>query len=255
MSRKRFIDLENVKFSLNISGRNKEFLDDLTERKNLKYGPCINYLISKFCDMPEEFKIDLKKMINNKIDNINTALEGTKEKLHVINLKEDKEYYMDLLDIIAPETEEIKEELEEEETINLVDYELKNGVLRIPDSWIIVNPEEASACSYASVLVDRNYAKYNTPYFVFLNNYKYGKDYPKEFEQTFHAKCLEKCPGFSKIVELEKQNKLKEDPERPGEYLNLEEYLSAPILGLFPILEEDDKYNADPPYGAVIIRN
>ena len=48
MARKKIIDSNACKFSLFITGDNKEILDELANNYQLKYGPMINKIIKTF---------------------------------------------------------------------------------------------------------------------------------------------------------------------------------------------------------------
>ena len=56
MARKKIIDSNACKFSLFITGDNKEILDELANNYQLKYGPMINKIIKTFCRMPKPVK-------------------------------------------------------------------------------------------------------------------------------------------------------------------------------------------------------
>lgn len=56
MARRKIIDSDSCKFSLDVSGDNKKTLDNLTANYMLKYGPMINKIIGTFCRMPDSIK-------------------------------------------------------------------------------------------------------------------------------------------------------------------------------------------------------
>lgn len=133
---------------------------------------------------------------------------------------------------------------------------LKNGYLLIPEDWIIVNPEVSTSTNYAAVIECRNFRKYNVPHFVYLNNIKYEKDYDDNFEKEFYKMCTTIWPQFKEIEKLSNSNQPIEDPDNKGKYLNIKEHLSAPIIGIFSIVEQNDMLTTEEaPYGAMIIRN
>lgn len=63
MARKKIIDSNACKFSLFITGDNKEILDELANNYQLKYGPMINKIIKTFCRMPKLVKKYLKQPV------------------------------------------------------------------------------------------------------------------------------------------------------------------------------------------------
>lgn len=56
MARKKIIDSNACKFSLFITGDNKEILDEFANNYQLKYGPMINKIIKTFFRMPKPVK-------------------------------------------------------------------------------------------------------------------------------------------------------------------------------------------------------
>ena len=98
--------------------------------------------------------------------------------------------------------------------------------------------------------------KYNVPHFVYLNNINYEKDYDDNFEKEFYKMCTTIWPQFKEIEKLSNSNQPIEDPDNKGKYLNIKEHLSAPIIGIFSIVEQNDMLTTEEaPYGAMIIRN
>ena len=141
---------------------------------------------------------------------------------------------------------------------------LKEGYVLIPENWIILdNFSTPSDCMYAGVVetrepLDRK-KKYNAKHYVYFCDYKYGNEYPSNFDAAIYAACCEKDESFNEILN---------DVVIPAytgnatveNMTNLAEYLAAPCPGLFHIVEQGDPmyWNMDPnytaPYGAVIIR-
>lgn len=73
----------------------------------------------------------------------------------------------------------------------------------------------------------------------------------------FYELCRKQWPRFSEIEKLAEQNKLVSNPKQPGHSLNFEEYLAAPLIGLFQIETQGERKRPDgedPPYGAMIVR-
>ena len=54
---------------------------------------------------------------------------------------------------------------------------------------------------------------------------------------------------------MNRKNQLVPDPEDPNQYLNMEAYLTSPIIGLFSIDEQGDSLTDEYPYGAMIVRS
>lgn len=252
MARRKIIDSDSCKFSLNVSGDNKKTLDDLTANYMLKYGPMINKIIGTFCRMPDPIKKVIEKACLSEYKRISEELENTPDGFHRQPLEQERESYLEILKLINDGIYVIPEEDSEDNAMKKV--KLADGYLIIPSNWIVVNPERAESCRYAAVLECRNSAKYEVPHFIYLNNYKYGSEYTNDMKEQFYSLCRKTWPRFSEIEELNKKNQPVPDPDNKGHYLNAEAYLNAPIIGLFSIDEQGDNLTGEYPYGAMIVR-
>ena len=133
---------------------------------------------------------------------------------------------------------------------------VKNGTIICPQDWIVVNPDDANASEYAGVVECRNANIYGIPHFLFFTDVKYANQYDEQELAHIDELCAQKSQQFAKA--LNNQVSLIDDPEHPGEYLNVKEHLSSPFIGHFHLYEQGDPcYPAGykPPYGAMIIRN
>ena len=128
---------------------------------------------------------------------------------------------------------------------------MKDGYLIIPKEWIVLNEEDAMYCRYAGVVECRNSAKYGIPHFVFFTHAEYGRDYDTDL---INEMCCNAWPKFKDI--MAQQVEPIKDPEKPGEYLNVQEHLASPYIGYFSIDEADSGLRdiEDMPYGAMIVR-
>lgn len=252
MARRKIIDSKSCKFSLDVSGDNKEVLDDLTTNYMLKYGPMINKIIGTFCRMPKPIRKVIEKACLGEYKRLSVELEHTEEEYFRKPLEQESETYLEILRLINNGVYEIADEKEDENQMKKI--KLADGYLIIPADWIVVNPENAKSCRYAAVLECRNSAKYGVPHFIYLNNYQYGRDFTDSMEHDFYTKCRKAWDKFSEIEELSNKNQLVPDPENKGQYLNAEEHLAAPIIGLFSIEEQGENSTGETPYGAMIIR-
>lgn len=252
MPRKRIIDSKSCKFSLDVSGDNKEVLDEITSNYNLKYGPIINKIISTFCLMPKSIKKVIEKACLNEYNRLTEELKNLTEEFHRQPLVQEQDFYMDILRLMNKGTYEFANEEPPEKTMKKI--RLCDGYLLIPSDWIVVNPERAESCRYATVLECRNSKKYGVPHFIYLNNCQYGRDFTNDMERDFFNLCRKQWNKFTEIEELSNKNKLVPDPDNKGQYLNAKEYLAAPSIGLFSIAEQGDRSIGEPPYGAMIVR-
>jgi len=252
MPRKKIIDSKSCKFSLDVNGDNKEVLDELTVNYNIKYGPMINKIISTFCRMPGSIRKVIEKACLNEYNRLTEELENVTEEFHRQPLEKERDSYMDILQLINKGTYEFSDA--ESDVKKMKKICLADGYLIIPADWIVVNPERASSSRYAAVLECRNSEKYGVPHFIYLNNFKYGRDYTDSMEEEFYSLCKKKWGKFTEIQKLSNKNKLVPDPDNKGQYLNIKEYLAAPIIGLFSIEEQGERPYGEAPYGAMIVR-
>lgn len=252
MARKKIIDSKSCKFSLDVSGDNKEALDELTANYMLKYGPMINKIIGTFCRMPKGIKKVIEKACLAEYKRLTEELEHTAEEFHRKPLEAERDSYIEILKLINGGIYEFVEEKEEEPKMKTV--KLADGYLVIPSDWIVVNPEYAENYRYAAVIECRNSEKYGIPHFIYLTEHKYPKDYDEYMERDFYERCRKEWPRFTEIEELSKKNQLVPDPNNKGQYLNAKEHLKAPIIGMFSIDEQGDSLIDSYPYGAMIVR-
>ena len=253
MARKKKIYAKACKFSLFISGDNKETLDELTDNYQLKYGPMINKIIGTFCIMPKAVKKVFETTCISEYKRLTKELSLTNDDFHKKALEEEKDVYNEIFKLINNGKYEIIEEAAENNTMKKI--EIADGYLIIPHDWIVVNPEYAKSCRYAAVLECRNSERYNVPHFIYFNNYKYAKQYTESLEKDFYKLCEKKWDRFSYIEKLSNDNQLIPDPDNEGNYLNLDEYLQSPTIGLFSIEEQNEDSTEDYPFNAMIIRN
>lgn len=252
MARPRIIDAKSCKFTLDVSGDNKETLDELTSNYMLKYGPMINRIIGTFCRMPKNIKKVIENACLTEYRRITEQLATTTEEYHRRPLEQERDSYLDILKLINYGIYEIEEEKKEENKLRKI--KLYDGYLIIPSDWIVVNEEKAKNCRYACVLECRNSAKFGVPHFIYLNNTEHACNYTDTMESEFYSLCRKAWPRFDEIRKLSDKNQLVPDPENKGKYLNTDEHLSAPIIGLFSIEEQGSRHYGEPPYGAVIVR-
>ena len=253
MGRKRILDTNFCKFTLNVSGKNKEILDQLTENYSCKYGPLINKIIETFCCMPTGVKKAIEHACLEQYNKIATELDHTSDEFHRKDLEKSLESSLDILRLINGGIYDIS--VSQKEISNTKKLKISDGYLIVPKDWIIINPEDAERHKYAAVLECRNSFTYGIPHFVYLTDYRSADQYTREFEKIFIEKCRQIWPKFKEIEEMNRKNQLVPDPEDPNQYLNMEAYLTSPIIGLFSIDEQGDSLTDEYPYGAMIVRS
>lgn len=245
MARKRILSLASYKFSMDLSGENKEAVDDATENYGMKYGPFINMLIKNFLRMPTGMKQAFTGFCISKCQELDKLLEvaGAMEKK---SIEMEKEQYLEIARIINGGID-----IHYDDTPDMRKIAMKDGYLIIPKDWIVVNEEDAAHYRYAGVVECRNHVKYGIPHFVFFTNAEYPKDYDTDL---INEMCCEAWPKFKDIID--QQVEPIRDPDNPGQWLNAKEHLASPYIGHFMIDEADSDLREieDMPYGAMIVR-
>lgn len=247
MARKRILSLSSYKFSMDLSGENKQAVDEATTNYNMKYGPFINMLIKLFLRMPDGMKetfVDFCKSQCVELDR-QLPVAGDFEKK---DIESEKEIYLEIARVINGGHEVHYRTIDAPVMRKIA---MQDGFLIIPDDWIVLNKKDAKTCRYAGVVECRNHQKFGIPHFVFFTNAEYGKDYDTDLIDEL---CCKAWPKFKNV--LKKQVDPIRDPEKPGEYLNLKEHLESPYIGYFGIGEADNDLREIErmPYGAMIVR-
>ncbi|MBP3806859.1 MAG: hypothetical protein ILA13_00425 [Eubacterium sp.] len=251
MGRKRIYDKNDYKFSIILEHEIKEKLEEIALEYDKKIGPLINLLIKSFLFVSPRVSESIIKLCSNQINQINQmiAVSDCFEKERLLN---EKQQYLEIAKILNKGKGIF---VDEKEQYLMKEIKIKDGVLIIPNDWILVNPEESTQYRYAAVIECRNSSKYGIPHFIKFCNYRYAKDYPDEFIDEFLSECQIAWPDFNDKV---RKKQVKPIPNIDGKgYINIEKYLAAPTIGFFHILESDDDYfkrNEDSPYGSKIVR-
>ena len=251
MGRKKILDSETAKFSVNVNGDNKRILDDLIQSYASKYSTMINKIIATYCNPPKEIQDDLEAIILKARKKALMEYRNTEDPIFIDDLEQKIQYYEDYLLLSHHGDYRFYDDAPQKPINEIKKIELTDGYLQIPTDWIVVNPEEIGKKSYAAVLECRNHAKYGIPHFVLLNDFKTNMDYTDAMKEEFFKRCTEKWPKFPEIMQQSEQNQLIEDPRHPGEFLNVDAYFAAPIIGIFAI---SDQAFGNHPYGAMIVR-
>ena len=132
--------------------------------------------------------------------------------------------------------------------LNLAD----GNELLIPQSWIVVNPEEAPRSKNAGVIEVKNANQSEVPHMVYLLDEKGAWELSDEEYAEVIRCAASKCP---KLLDISKQHvELEYGPD--GGITNYDAYISAPSIGFFPVMDESsvNEYS-QPPYGAVVRRS
>lgn len=234
------------KISIDLTENNKKALENMVRNygNRMKVSPFINLLIKTFCFMPDEIQKDFISLCKTRIADIDDNMQRAGE-FEKKALEQKKEHYLTIAKILNDGFD-----IPSDSIHKMVKYKIKCGFIIVPGDWIVLNPDDAEYCAFAFVVECRNSATYGIPHFLYFTHSQYG--IYKE-EETINDLCIEKWPDFKSKV-IDKQVPPIQDPETK-EYINLEEHLASPQIGLFPISLSDSRNDEDDfPFGAMIVR-
>lgn len=115
---------------------------------------------------------------------------------------------------------------------------MKEGVAHIPDSWVVLNEDEAGQYKNACVIQCRNSKKYDVPTFVRFTDLGVD-DYNDDFNASTNSMIESKYPKWQDI--LRQQVK----PHYDSNFMptNIDAVLNAPTIGLFELYSEAEARN------------
>ena len=242
MARKKIFDSDAAKISVVVDGKNKKFLDTLVDETDTKYSPLINKIISLFYTLSPMLKEVIQTSILNKMDELTLEVEQTKDILHLKNCEKNLRDCQDILTLINGKKYD-------QGNFRFKEISMNNGTLIIPRDWILLNPEDSNK-KYVGVIECRHSFKFEIPHFAFFTDEEFPVNYNEDY---FKELCIAKWPKFKEIMDA--QVEPISDPDAPGKYLNIDEYLASPQIGFFKIIDDlDPLFDNDPPYGAFIKR-
>ena len=243
------------KLTTDISDNNWNILDDMKSKHQIPYGNTVNTAINIACNAPTEVQRDVLDFYKSKIKLIYTQMDSAGE-FERSKLMLTAQYYITAAKYLNHGNDIELNKLNSTPSIRKV--MLKNGCIYFPDNWIVLNENEALNYSYAGV-VEVKPGQINTtrfPHFLFFTDKPVVADYDDAFRKRINEKCCDKYADFK--IALSEEIDLIADPTNPGEYLNWQEHLDAPCIGLFSIfIKGDPNYPRDyqPPFGTYIERN
>lgn len=124
--------------------------------------------------------------------------------------------------------------------------DLRGGsYLVVPDDWPVVNESNAASCDYAFVLEVRN-ASDAIPHYVYLSS--------KEVCPTDEVldAIADIWPGIRDV----QTSQVEPIYDKDGMILNADEWMKAPIIGVFPIRDASSfSWEDKAPYGAMVYRH
>ena len=251
-------DFKRTSFDLSIE--NSTNLGSFSEKMGSSYSRVVNYMLRIFLAMKPDIKSELAEFCNQKMEEISENMEIMSEfekqeaKQKMIQYQELSFFFMEGQKPSVKKTSGMRKVF------------LKEGYVLIPEDWVILdNFSTASDCMYAGVVETREpldgKKKYNAKHYVYFCNYKYGNEYPSDFEDAVYAACCEKDASFKDVMNAV-VTPIYNGKAVVANMTNLAEYKAAPCPGTFHIVEQGDPIywnevepDYKPPFGAVIIRN
>ena len=254
-------DKDTKRTSFDLLKENSELLGNYSSRVGSSYSRVINYMIRIFMAASPDVKRSIADFCDSKIKDIESDMQNKDVFERDADKKMIQEYQKLAYFFREGESPERKEET------GMKKIYLKSGYVLIPDdkTWICLdNMAPPKECMYAGVVETRQpldgKKHYNTKHYVFFCDYKYGADYPKDFDDKVYAACAEKDPDFKDILNATVTPVYDGEPVMAN-MTNLDEYKAAPTPGLFHIVEKGDPLywnetdpNYEPPLGIMIIR-
>lgn len=242
-------NITSHKLSIDLSDQSKTILEQLKACTLKPFGQIINQLISITCCMPDSTREIIQSSLEKEYFRLMNELSVTSERFFVNDVKSKQEHILTFLQLINGGIYSLPND---KKNIRLAD-----GYLTIPTDWVLTNEDQAKLSYNAVVIECRNGRKYKVdiPHFIYFFDGKSANDLTEQQEFDFYQRCIEKCPEFENILQLSKENKLITDPNAPSRYLNIEEHMDAPQVGIFYISDAGEHPSGNPPYGAVIVRD
>lgn len=243
--------MKSSKLNIELTEKSREKLENIKVRESVPYGNTINYLIDAFADLPETVKEYLVAVCKPKMRQLQEEITNSKG-FKADEIFKQMEAYRKITSYLGGE---VVNAYLTDATSDVKKINLKNGYVMCPNNFILLNPEEAENHEYAGVIECRNSSKYGIPHAMFFCDYRYGREYPKEFCDMMIQKFCEKFEKFKKIVELQVDPIY--DPDNPGLLLNSDEWMESPEIGFFAVFVEGDPGyypNYKPPYGIQIFK-
>ena len=224
-----------------------------TNPAHINKGYVMNYMLEVFLNIDDTVKTEIctflieRKKIYAKSAGMLAGFEKAdaekkqKDYEKLANLFNDFKIYMD-----DPSRPEMKKIL------------TKDGYVIIPAEWLVLDEKTASDSTCCYIVEVRDiFSKYHPPHFVAFGSIPVKQLTPgSEALNSIYTQCVAVCPEFEQWLKMQVEPVFGE-PNAAGirSMINLEEYQSAPIIGIFPLSEYDGRDPSAYPYGAMYVRS
>ena len=241
------ITRRDLKMSFNPTLRNKEVLDLAKSNSRLP--------LTEIIGLSDKVKKTLLSLIDSEIQELQNQLENLSyNDIRRDDVKSKLNEWYGLRDIV---TNYLRHADDNDDGMQHVD--LKQGYLRCPSDWLLVNPDDAPNSTRAYVMECHEGSRYGIPHYVYFDELK---ELNESFTNMVTNAILQAYPDFQRVIDMQVEPEY--EPGKPQSYayiVNKVEYFASPWIGVFPIKthaevlqwrQYDPTYN--PPAGAEIIR-
>lgn len=241
--------MEKRKASIDFDLWQYELLRECVKKNNSTNSKVISDLLKVHFGLNDTVKDSIVGLCIEKIESLSIEKEATVGYERMV-IELDIQQYSSILKVLKGDSrfsDFAKGELKK--------IKLKEGYVKVSPYWIILDDfKKALDSKYVGVIEVKNGEKFDAPHFVFFSDVKYAEDYSDEMREEVLKQCVKKMPRFQEVID--QQVELRYDDS--GRVINMEEHMSAPIIGFFSVLEKNDpllEENYIPPFGCVIVRD
>lgn len=218
-----------LKLSFNPTYQNSIAIDFARQRSRLPLTEVLNNYITYTACLSGDVKSDLIAFIDKEIQARELLKKNCEGALRFNELESQIEQFNGLKSLIT--NYDSFAENNNEQTLNQIS--LRNGYLKYPREWLLVNPEAAKECDCAYVLECCNGSRWGIKHYVYFENLR---EMSEEFKDQVVTEVLRVYPDFQRVVDMQVQLIYKEgEPKTAGNALNLAEWAESPVIGVFRI--------------------
>ena len=211
------------------------------ERLGISPNKYVNLCLETFSSLPGDIRYNLSKTALTEMTKSYLELEEeTKYGFTQAYIHDSIERYEKVLRFLN----DYKELPIDKKSMTLIG--IADGYVTFPESWIVVNKEDAKKCHYAYVVEIMTQQIMKVPHFIGFVD-KPINTLSQEEQNDIYDACEKVCPDFSKFREANKNITLNNDMS------NLKEWTHKPVLGIFSVSDYGDPYGIFP-YGTMIVR-
>lgn len=215
----------NLKLSFNPTYDNSYIIEDARRKSKLTLTQVMNNYITYTSGLDEAVSRPILSVIDDEIGGRKNLLKGagTVQANNIVSQIKQLEGLRSLLTVYwSPDNSEDFQKIK-----------LKKGHLKCPLDWLLINPQDAPTSSRAYVVECLNASRYNIPHYVYFDDLKERNE---DFYKKVENEIVKVYPEFQKVIDKQVEAEYEEgEPQTFAHITNLEEYSSAPTIGIFLI--------------------